>query len=346
MTDRPTIDTIRQAAQRLRDVVIHTPLVPLHCFDPQTDILLKLETLQVVTSFKIRGVFNAVAALSPEERAHGLSTVSAGNTAQALAWTGRYFNVPARSLMPDTAPVTKVEAVRKYGGEPILVPTAEVFRFLKERAWEQEPYAFIHPWTNHNVMIGHGTIGLEIFNDLPEVDTVYVPVGGGGLIGGVAGALKALKPSVRIVAVEPDRCAALHESMRQGRAASIDCHTMCDGVAVPYMTEEVFSVIHDLVDEVALVSEETVKATIRRLALQNRLIVEGSAALPVAAALATPRAQRGVTVCVVTGGSIDTDKLLAVLGEDKNAECGVRNAECGERPSEPGAQATGRSSRR
>ncbi len=329
MADRPTIATIKQAAQRLRDVVIHTPLVPLHSFDTQTDILLKLETLQVVTSFKIRGIFNAVAVLSPEERANGLSTVSAGNTAQALAWTGRYFNVPARSLMPDSAPATKIEAVRRYGGEPILVPTAEVFRFLKEHAWEREPYAFIHPWTNRNVMAGHGTIGLEIFDDLPEVDTVYVPVGGGGLIGGVAGALKALKPSVRVVAVEPEGCAALHESMRIGRAAGIDCHTMCDGVAVPYMTEEVFSIIRDLIDEVALVSEATVKATIRRLALQNRLIVEGSAALPVAAALATPRARRGVTVCVVTGGSIDTDKLLAILGDDKNAECGMRSAEYG-----------------
>ncbi len=316
MANRPSIEAIKQAAQRLRDVVIHTPLVPLHSFDHETGILLKLETLQVVTSFKIRGVFNAVAVLSQEERAKGLSTVSAGNTAQALAWTGRHFDVPTRSLMPDTAPTTKVEAVRKYGGEPILVPTAEVFRFLKEHAWEQEPYAFIHPWTNRNVMTGHGTIGLEIFDDLPEVDTVYVPVGGGGLIGGVASALKALKPSVRVVAVEPEGCAVLHESMRIGRAASAPCDTMCDGVAVPYMTEEVFSVIRDMVDDVVLVSEETVKATIRRLALQNRLIVEGSAALPVAAALATPRAQRGMTVCVVTGGSIDTDKLLAILGDD------------------------------
>ncbi len=316
MANRPSIEAIKQAAHRLRDVVIHTPLVPLHSFDAQTDILLKLETLQVVTSFKIRGVFNAVASLTPEARAKGLSTVSAGNTAQALAWTGRHFNVPTRSLMPDTAPATKVEAVRKYGGEPILVPTDDVFRFMKEHGWEQEPYAFIHPWTNCNVMTGHGTIGLEIFDDLPQVDTVYVPVGGGGLIGGVASALKALKPSVRIVAVEPEQCAALHASMRLGRAAGVDCHTMCDGVAVPYMTEEVFSVIRDLVDEVALVSEETVKATIRRLALQNRLIVEGSAALPVAAALATPPAQRGATVCVVTGGSIDTDKLLAILGDD------------------------------
>ncbi|MEE9295151.1 MAG: pyridoxal-phosphate dependent enzyme, partial [Phycisphaerae bacterium] len=115
-------------------------------------------------------------------RARGLSTVSAGNTAQALAWCGRYFGVPTRSIMPDTAPRTKIDAVRNYGGEPVLVPMAEVFRFLKERLWEREPYAFIHPWTNHDVMIGHGTIGLEIVADLPEVDTVFVPVGGGGLI--------------------------------------------------------------------------------------------------------------------------------------------------------------------
>ena len=145
MIDSPTLEEIQQAAERLREIVVHTPLVPLHNYDHRSDILIKPEIHQVVTSFKIRGIFNAVAALKPKERAKGLSTVSAGNTAQALAWTGRYFNVPARSLMPDTAPATKVEAVRKYGGEPILVPTAEVFRFLKERAWEQEPYAFIHP---------------------------------------------------------------------------------------------------------------------------------------------------------------------------------------------------------
>ncbi|MCH7599313.1 MAG: pyridoxal-phosphate dependent enzyme [Myxococcales bacterium] len=122
-----------------------------------------------MTSFKIRGVFNAVACLSPEERAKGLSTVSAGNTAQALAWVGRYFGVSSRSLMPDTAPGTKIDAVKQYGGEPVLVPIAEIFRFLKERAWEHQPFAFIHPWTNRNVMIGHGTIGLEIAGDLPEV---------------------------------------------------------------------------------------------------------------------------------------------------------------------------------
>lgn len=327
MIDPPTIEEIRDAAARLAGpqagcdemragsarVAIHTPLIPLHAFEGRSEILLKPEIHQPVTSFKIRGVFNAVAALTDEERAAGLSTVSAGNTAQALAWTAQRFGVSARSIMPDTAPPTKIEAVRRYGGVPILVPVSEVFRFLKEHLWENEPYAFIHPWTNRNVMIGHGTIGLEIIDDLPDVETVFIPVGGGGLMGGVGTALKALKPSVRVVAVEPAGCPAFYESMKQGKPVAVECNTICDGVAVPYMTEEVFPLLRDIVDRVELVSEDAVKATIKRLALGNRMIVEGAGALSVAAALAMPEEERDKTVCIVTGGSIDTDKLIAVL---------------------------------
>ncbi|MHC5005523.1 MAG: threonine ammonia-lyase [Planctomycetota bacterium] len=314
MTDSEIMAEIEDAALRMQDVVVHTPLVPLHGYRGRRDILLKPETLQPVTNFKIRGVFNAVALLSAEERAKGLSTVSAGNTAQALAWTGRHFGVPARSLMPDTAPQTKIEAVKRYGGEPVLVPTAEVFRFLQEAGWEQEPYAFVHPWTNRDLMIGHGTIGLEILFDLPDVETVYVPVGGGGLMRGVGSALKAADIPVRVVAVEPEGCPALHESLRQGRPATVECRTMCDGVAVPYITDEMFPILREIVDEVVLVAEQDVRATIRRLAFGNRMIVEGSAALPVAAALATPRERRGLSVCIVTGGSIDADRLVQILG--------------------------------
>jgi len=305
------ITEIEAAAERLRDIVTRTPLVPLH---DGRGIWLKPETLQPVTCFKIRGVYNAVALLSADERARGLSTVSAGNTAQALAWTGRQFGVPARSLMPDTAPAAKIEAVKRYGGEAVLVPRAEIFRFLKEAGWEREPYAFIHPWTNRDLMIGHGTIGLEILSDLPQVETVYVPVGGGGLIGGVGSALKAALPSVRVVAVEPRGCPALHESLRQGKPVTVECHTICDGVAVPYITDEMFPVLREVVDETVLVEEKDVVSTIRRLALDNRLIVEPSAALSVAAALATAEDRRGRSVCLVTGGSIDTEKLVEILG--------------------------------
>jgi len=313
VTELPTIDEFRAAARRLRGVALHTPLVPLHDFGGRGDILLKPEIHQPVTSFKIRGIYNAVASMPPERRACGLSTVSAGNTAQALAWCGRRFGVPARSVMPQTAPATKIEAVRAYGGEPVLVPVDEVFRFLRERLWEREPFAFVHPWTDRDVMIGHGSIALEIVDDLPDVDTVYVPVGGGGLAGGVGSALEVLRPGVRVIGVEPRGCPALHESFRRGRPARVDCHTICDGVAVPYITDEMFPILRRVVDEVMLVPDEVVRATVRRLALGNRLVVEGSAALSVAAALDTPAARRGKAVCLVTGGSIDVDRLIEIL---------------------------------
>ncbi|MEE9180184.1 MAG: pyridoxal-phosphate dependent enzyme, partial [Vicinamibacteria bacterium] len=216
LATRPSLEDIRRAADRIRDVIVETPLVPLHSFESTSDILLKPEIHQVVTSFKLRGVFNAVASLSDEERQKGLSTVSAGNTAQALAWAARYFGVPARSLMPESAPRSKIEAVRAYGATPVLVPVDELFRYLREHGWESEPYAYIHPWTDQNVMLGHASIGLEVFADCPDVDSVFVSVGGGGLIAGVASALKALKPSVKVIAVEPEGCPSLHASFEAG----------------------------------------------------------------------------------------------------------------------------------
>jgi len=296
--------------------VRRTPLVPAdERFDAE-DLYLKLETFQPVGSFKLRGVFNAVAALSETERRRGVATVSAGNTAQALAWSARHFGVPARSLMPDSAPAAKIEAVRAYGGEPVLVPVAEVFRYLREEGWKEEPYAFIHPWTNRDVMTGHGSLGLEILEDLPGVETVLVPVGGGGLLAGVGAALRAAKPSVRIVAVEPLGCPALHRSLEAGRPMEVDCRTMCDGVAVPYITDEMFPLLRELSSSVALVAEDLVKAAVKNLALWNKIVAEPSGALSVAAALSVPKAQRrpwGKTVALVTGGSIDPAKLAGIL---------------------------------
>ncbi len=312
----PSLEAFQEARTRISGVVRHTPLVPAHERFAAPDVFLKLETFQSVGSFKIRGIQNAVSILSDAERAKGVSTVSAGNTAQALAWVATRFGVPSRSLMPDTAPKTKIDAVRAYGGEPVLVPVAEVFRFLKEHGWESEPYAFIHPWTNTDVMTGHGSLGLEILEDLPGVDTVFIPVGGGGLLTGVGAALKARNPELRIFAVEPEGCPALHESLKAGRPVEVSCQTLCDGVAVPYMTDEMFPRLHALVDATRLVSEERVKAVIRALALDNKLVVEGSGALALAAALAENPAERGRAVCLVTGGSIDAVKLEAILADE------------------------------
>jgi threonine dehydratase len=316
MDNRPSLNEFKAAAKRLEPIIVRTPLIPYRGKDQDTNILLKPEILQVVNSFKIRGVFNAVASLSQAEKAKGISTVSAGNTAQALAWTARYFGISARSIMPDTAPLPKIEAVKAYGGTPVLIPISEVFQFLQEHLWEQEPYSFIHPWTNRDVMIGHGSIGLEIMDDAPDVETVFVPVGGGGLMSGVGSAIKAINPSVRIYAVEPEGCPALRTAVDHGQPITVECKTICDGVAVPYITDEMFPLLNELIDDVILVSERSVRRSIRSLLLNNKMLAEPSGALALAAAQKLAPAQRGKSVCLVTGGSISFELMLEILQED------------------------------
>lgn len=312
---KPTLEQVREATERIRSVIVHTPLVPLRPSGSHPDILLKPEIHQAVGSFKLRGVFNAAASMTDEEHQRGLSTVSAGNTAQAVGWCGRHFGVPARSLMPENAPQTKIEAVKAYGATPVLVPGEELFRYMREHGWESEPYSFIHPWTDERVMTGHGSMALEIFEDCPGVQTVFIPVGGGGLIAGVASTLKQLNPDIRIVGVEPQDCCALHTSFEAGHAVAAPCQTMSDGVAVPYLTDEMYPLLREIVDEVVLVSEVATKQAIRHLAVANNMIVEGAGALAAAAAMTYPAKSRGVSAAIVTGGGIDIDKFLAIVGQ-------------------------------
>jgi threonine dehydratase len=313
MSIRPSLEEIRAAAARLAGVAVRTPLVPLHSYDNTRDIYLKLENLQPIGSFKLRGIFNAVASRSPEQRAKGLSTTSSGNTAQALAWSGRYFGVSARSLMPDTAPEAKIRAIEAYGGTPVLVPGAEVFRYMIEHGWEDEPYTFIHPWTE---MAGAGTIGLEILEDLADVETIFIPMGGGGLSGGIGSAIKAVKPEIRIVLVEPEGCPTFYESRKAGHPVQVTGNTICDGVLVPIVIPEVFDVLSDVADDVVLVSDAAVIATMKRLALRNKIVAEPSGALSVAAALAMPSVERGKCACIVTGGSVDPAFFASVLADE------------------------------
>jgi threonine dehydratase len=316
VVDRPSFNEFKAAAKSLESIIVRTPLIPYRGGDNDTKILLKPEILQAVNSFKLRGVFNAVASLSAEEKARGVSTVSAGNTAQALAWSARYFATSAHCIMPETAPLPKIEAVKAYGGIPVLIPMPEVFRFLKEHLWEQEAYSFIHPWTNRQVMIGHGSLGLEIMEAAPDVDTVFIPVGGGGLMAGVGSAIKAVNPSVRIYAVEPEGCAALHSSVDKGEPMAVECKTICDGVAVPYITAEMFPLLSELIDDVLLVSERSVRAAIRSILWHNKMLAEPSGALALAAALQMPPKQRGKSVCLVTGGSIGVELMMEILQEE------------------------------
>ena len=206
-------------------------------------------------------------------------------------------------------------AIEDYGMEPVLMPGNELFDWMLSAGWTNEPYASLHPWVEPLMIAGSGTVGLEIHEDVPDVETVFVSVGGGGLICGVGSALKALKPGVRIVAVQPEACAPVRASLEAGAPGWVDAGpTLCDGLGVPLVTDEMWPLLRDTVDGTVTVSEDQVRDAIRRLALDNKLVVEGAGAASLAAALATPVEERGRSVCVLSGGSIDGEVLAAIVG--------------------------------
>lgn len=311
---QPPLAEIQQATNRINNHIVSTPLVPLHSYDAQTDIYLKPETLQPIGSFKLRGVLNWAASLSPEVRAKGLSTTSAGNTAQALGYVARLFDVPARTLLPDTIPKNKLDAITSYGVEPIKLPFPDLLAYMLKEQWRNEPYAYLNPWGEPHLISGHGTLGLEVLEDLPNVNAIFVPVGGGGLIAGVGSALKASNSHAKVIAVQSENCAALQASFDRDSGGWIEAQpSICDGTAVPIIVDEMYPLLKKVIDDVVTVSDEAVKSAIRQLALKNKLVTEGSGALALAAALQIPHSERGLSVCVLSGGSIDAEKLATLL---------------------------------
>jgi threonine dehydratase len=308
----PTLDSIRRAGERLRGVARRTPLTPFGGKD--SGILLKSEVEQPTGSFKIRGVYNWAAGLSPEEIGRGFSTFSAGNTALALAHCARALGTTCRSILPDYAPDIKVQALRALGVEAVLVPFEELADYIFRAGWRDEPYAFLHPWAEPAMIAGHATIGLEIVEDLPDVETVYVPVGGGALACGVGAAVGMLNPAARIVGVQTESYPSLAQSFRAGRPVWVEHRpTICDGVAVPFTTDQLFPLLRETVDSVAVVAEERVRDAIRVLASEQQTVAEGAGALALAAAIDTPREERGLSVCLVTGGNIPAQLLGEIL---------------------------------
>jgi threonine dehydratase len=305
----PTLDEVRAATKRLEGAVVRTPLLPAG-----DNLWLKPESLQPSGSFKVRGVGNWAAGLSPDDRRRGFSTFSAGNTALALAWYARRFGVSCRSILPDYAPAVKVQALRERGVETVLVPFDELAGYIFRAGWRDEPYAFLHPWTEPAMIAGHATIGLEIVADLPEVETVFVPVGGGALVCGVGAAVKALKPAVKVVGVQTESYPSLAASLEAGRPVWVESKpTICDGVAVPFVTDQMFPLLKLVVDEVLVISEPDVRTAMRRLASFHKLVSEGAGALALAAALTLPADRRGRSVCLVTGGNVPPPELAACL---------------------------------
>jgi threonine dehydratase len=310
-----TIDDIRQAQQTIAGIAIRTPLVRLNVPDAPAEIYLKLENLQPIGAFKIRGAANAVAHIPPAQLANGLLTASAGNMAQGVAWQARAAGIPCTVIAPDTAPETKVKAIERLGGRVIKVPFETWWQTFQERAYPGVEATFIHAFDDPHVMAGNGTIALEILDDLPDVDTILIPWGGGGLACGIAAAVRTLKPDCRLYATEVATGAPLAASLAAGSPQVVDYHpSFVDGIGSKTVFSQMLERAQTLLDGSLVASLDDVAAAVRLLAERNRVIAEGAGACPVACAL-SGQAGTGKIVCVVSGGNIDLSKLCRLLND-------------------------------
>jgi len=307
------LDEIRAAQDRVADLAVRTPLVRLHLDDAPAEIHLKLETLQPINSFKIRGAGNAIRAAAPELRAEGLLTASAGNMAQGVAWVARELGLTATIAVPEHAPQTKLDAIARLGGRVLKVPYDAWWQAIVTSEIPGEEGLFVHPVADEAVMAGNGTIGLEILEDLPDVDTVVIPVGGGGLTVGIASAVKALKPDVRIVTAEPATGAALAAALAAGTPVDVDYQpSFVDGSGSRRVLDAMWPRLREVVDEAVAVPIADAEAAVRTLAGRVRVVAEGAGALSTAAALAG-RAGTGRVACVVSGGNINLATLAEIV---------------------------------
>ncbi len=300
---------IERARERIAGAAVRTPLVRL----PDTDVWLKLENLQPVASFKIRGATNAIRAASSDELAGGVVTASAGNMAQGVAWAAREAGVPATIVCPDHAPQTKIDRIERLGGRVLKVPYEDWWRAIEESRYEGADGLFVHPVQDELVMAGNGTIGLELLEDLPDVDTVLVPYGGGGLVSGIASAVKAIRPSAKFYACEPATGAAAGAAFGAGEPAEIEyTPSFVDGAGSRRVLDSMWPRVRELVDGAFAVSLDEAADAVRLLAERVRVIAEGAGALAPAVAL-SGRAIGGRIACIVSGGNIDLPVLARIL---------------------------------
>jgi threonine dehydratase len=301
------LDEIRRARERIGDDVLRTPLVPL---GTDERVWLKLECLQPIGCFKLRGALSAVRAAAPAELESGVVTASAGNMAQGVAWAAREAGVPARVIVPDSAPRTKLDRIEALGAELVPVLHEEWWQAMVDRGREGVDGLFIHPSGDEAVMAGNGTIGLELAEDAPEFDSVVVPWGGGGLASGIASALRALRPGVRVVTAEPETGAPLAAAFLAGEPSEIEfTPSWVDGAGGRALLPGVWERARELVDEAVAVSLAETEEAIRLLAARAHVVAEGAGALALAAALR--RDDR--CICIVSGGNIDSVVLARIL---------------------------------
>jgi threonine dehydratase len=305
---------IEAARERIADVAVRTPLIRLPLDEAPAEIYLKLETLQPINSFKIRGAANAVRSSRPELREQGLLTASAGNMAQGVAWIARELGLPATIAVPEHAPATKLAAIQRLGGRVLRVPYDDWWQAIVTGRLEGQEGLFIHPVADEAVMAGNGTIGLEILEDLPDLDAVVIPVGGGGLTVGIASAIKAKRPETLVYTAEPATGAALCAALAADEPTDVDYSvSFVDGSGSRRVLDDMWPRLREVVDHALSIPIDDTEAAVRVLAERMRVIAEGAGALSTAAALGG-RAGAGKVACIVSGGNIDLGKLAEILG--------------------------------
>lgn len=311
-----TLDRIYHAAYTLKDAVRKTDLILAPSLSGKNQVYLKTENLQMTGSFKLRGAYYKISQLSDEEKSKGIIACSAGNHAQGVALAAQKFGIPAIICMPDGAPISKVEATRAYGAEICLVKDTYDDAHAKAVELQQEKgYTFIHPFDDEDVIAGQGTIGLEILDQLDDVNAIVVPIGGGGLISGVAAAVKQLRPQCKIYGVQAAGAPSMYESVKANSKHALDAvNTFADGIAVKVPGDNTYELVSQYVDDVVTVTEDEIAAAILKLMEKQKLVAEGAGAVSVAAVMfdKIPLENQKV-VCIVSGGNIDVNILNRVI---------------------------------
>lgn len=311
-----TLDSIYRASFALKNIIRRTDLIYAPQINPESQIYLKPENLQYTGSFKLRGACYKIACLTEEEKKKGVIACSAGNHAQGVALGATKNGIDSLICLPAGAPISKVEATKRYGAKVCLVPGVYDDAYQKALELKEEKgYTFIHPFDDECVIVGQGTIGLELLNQLPDVEAVIVPIGGGGLISGVAYALKSLKPDVKVYGVQAQGAASMLRSIEKAHRECLpSVSTVADGIAVKEPGEHTFEICSKYVDEIVTVTEDEICAAILALMEQQKLIAEGAGAVAVAAAMFNKVPVAGKkTICVVSGGNIDVTILSRVI---------------------------------
>jgi len=315
MTEELVISEVQNAARVLKDVARHTRLIGPTNIVPGAEVYLKPENLQRTGAFKLRGAYYKISQLTEEERARGVIACSAGNHAQGVAMAATHNGIKSLICLPAGAPLSKIEATKRLGAEVCLVPGVYDDAYQRTIELQKEHgYTLVHPFDDPKVIAGQGTIGLEILDEMPDVNTVIVPIGGGGLIAGVAFAMKTLRPDVKVYGVQAQGAPSMAESLREHHRVHLDAvSTIADGIAVKEPGTLTYDLCEKYVDGIVTVSEDEIAAAILTLIEQQKLVAEGAGAVSVAAAMFGKVPLEGKTVCLVSGGNIDVTSLNRVI---------------------------------